>query len=557
MQALGPDSLVEQIQRIVDHLQQGKVGFFEGQSAHFDFRQVEHVVDDAEQVLSGIVDLSQLGSLPGVGDLLQQQVREPEDGVHRCADLVAHVRQKRAFRPAGGLGAFLGFGELRRAQLDQFLQVIAVSLELCVGAIAFGQIDVDAEELRRSARRLQHHMTRKDGDSRAVLVLQKQFRRGNGDAASTHFLDRLTDRRTHFLWNDQFQQVAANRLGCRITVQLLGGRVPEAGCAVGRITLHRDRVHLLEEPAEPFLGVPQGVGRQLVFGDVARVPDGADDLAVQRNGRLVGFEPAACAAGLDQLLDPLRLAAGENGQVVCTVRRSEFRRGDQRVGLAQQRRARGLPEGGGEARVDRQEAALVILQPDQEREVVEQRALVLITRLQRCCGIGQCPLRQAAQRAPDQPGHDQAAEQQWHPGQQFAGNRLVDVDLADRLAKTVQGPLTRQRGAGERASGFQQPLAASLRHRHPRAWRGMALDEAAQTIGCQVPLLWLSGDELFECQCLVVQGFVKTFVDVAAQVQPVDGCRQQRDAKRQRRRQARQQLHHRGLQGSVHLPTGR
>ncbi|HPU80156.1 hypothetical protein [Accumulibacter sp.] len=80
-----------------------------------------------------------------------------------------HVCQKRAFRPAGGLSAFPGFSERRCAQRDQFLQVIAVSLEFCFGAVKFGQIDVDAEELQRTSRRPQHHMTRKNGDLQVLI----------------------------------------------------------------------------------------------------------------------------------------------------------------------------------------------------------------------------------------------------------------------------------------------------------------------------------------------------------------------------------------------------
>jgi hypothetical protein len=80
--------------------------------AGLDLRQVEDVVDDAEQALGGVVDLAQVIALAVVQFGLQGEVGHADDGVHRGADLVAHVGQEVRLgggsRFGGGTGA-LGF----------------------------------------------------------------------------------------------------------------------------------------------------------------------------------------------------------------------------------------------------------------------------------------------------------------------------------------------------------------------------------------------------------------------------------------------------------------
>jgi hypothetical protein len=76
------------------------------QLAGLDLGKVEDVVDDAEQVLGGAMDLLDVVALLGGGrDLgLQREVRHADDGVHRRADFVAHVGQEVAL----GAGRLLG-----------------------------------------------------------------------------------------------------------------------------------------------------------------------------------------------------------------------------------------------------------------------------------------------------------------------------------------------------------------------------------------------------------------------------------------------------------------
>src|SRR5258708_7846613 len=62
-----------------------------------DLREVEHLIDELEQVLAGLADVAQeavllVGERPA--ELLGEKAREPEDGVQRRAQLVAHAREE-------------------------------------------------------------------------------------------------------------------------------------------------------------------------------------------------------------------------------------------------------------------------------------------------------------------------------------------------------------------------------------------------------------------------------------------------------------------------------
>ena len=92
---------------------------FELQLAGLDLGEVQHVVDDAQQVLAGPLDLVQVVALGVVVRDVERQVGEPDDGVHRRADLMAHVGQKGRFETGGGFGRLLGFAQgLDRGPLD-------------------------------------------------------------------------------------------------------------------------------------------------------------------------------------------------------------------------------------------------------------------------------------------------------------------------------------------------------------------------------------------------------------------------------------------------------
>ena len=72
-------------------------GRFQFHAPGFDLRHVQNVVDQGEEVLAAPVDGFQMLFLGrGQAGVVEQELGEPEDRVHRRADLVRHVRQKGA-----------------------------------------------------------------------------------------------------------------------------------------------------------------------------------------------------------------------------------------------------------------------------------------------------------------------------------------------------------------------------------------------------------------------------------------------------------------------------
>ena len=112
-----------------------------------DLGKVEDVVDDAKQGVAGPLDLLQVVALLGGQFGLEGQVGHADDGVHRRADLVAHVGQEQALglgcrlglQPRllhlGGLGADGGVGLEQFVLLQQ--QLLPLFLQFLLGGAQF------------------------------------------------------------------------------------------------------------------------------------------------------------------------------------------------------------------------------------------------------------------------------------------------------------------------------------------------------------------------------------------------------------------------------------
>ena len=165
---------------LADHLLEVEIGLVEGQAAGLDLRDVEDVVDDREQVLGRVAHLDQAGLGLDVRDAAAQQVGEPDDRVHRRADLVAHVGEEDALGAVGRIGGLAGRLELDRALRQHpvgvfqlagalghpLLELVPVAGQLGLGALALGDVLLDAQVVgdapvgldhRRDARVLHHH----------------------------------------------------------------------------------------------------------------------------------------------------------------------------------------------------------------------------------------------------------------------------------------------------------------------------------------------------------------------------------------------------------------
>ena len=142
-QALGGGLFAHDALEGVDHLAEVEGLVFEGEALGLDLGEVEDVVEQVEQLFGGHVDLDQLGQQVRVVDLFEQQVGEAEDGVHRRAQLVAHVGQEGAFGAVGRFGGFLGEGELEGAAFDQLFEPVPVQPELFEAPGQFGALLFD------------------------------------------------------------------------------------------------------------------------------------------------------------------------------------------------------------------------------------------------------------------------------------------------------------------------------------------------------------------------------------------------------------------------------
>src|SRR3546814_7618590 len=83
-------------------------------------RDIENVVDDGEQVIAALVDVLDVVAVVVVADrpedLLQDELREADDGVQRRAQLVAHGGQEVA------LGA-VGRSEEHTSELQSLMRI--------------------------------------------------------------------------------------------------------------------------------------------------------------------------------------------------------------------------------------------------------------------------------------------------------------------------------------------------------------------------------------------------------------------------------------------------
>ena len=111
--------LAEDVLQIADHLAQGEGDLLEGHMRRLDLRQIENIVDQPEQVMGCDIDLVQIILLVLIRGTTQGQGRHAHDMVHRGAQFVTHVCQKRTLREACGFGLFLGGRQFAGSFLDQ------------------------------------------------------------------------------------------------------------------------------------------------------------------------------------------------------------------------------------------------------------------------------------------------------------------------------------------------------------------------------------------------------------------------------------------------------
>ncbi len=100
LQLLGVRGRAEDGQGVLDQVAQVEGHALQHQLAGFDLREVENLVDDAQQAVGGLFDGRQVILLARGEIAFLQQVGETQNPVERRADLVAHVGEKLGFDPA-------------------------------------------------------------------------------------------------------------------------------------------------------------------------------------------------------------------------------------------------------------------------------------------------------------------------------------------------------------------------------------------------------------------------------------------------------------------------
>ena len=74
-----------------DYVVKPEVCLLDLQLAGLDLGEIQDVVDDSQQGSAGVVDFTDIIALLGIERRLQREIGESDDGVHRGADLVAHI----------------------------------------------------------------------------------------------------------------------------------------------------------------------------------------------------------------------------------------------------------------------------------------------------------------------------------------------------------------------------------------------------------------------------------------------------------------------------------
>ena len=81
-------------------------------------------------MFAGVVDLFQVFGLLRAYFAALQDLGQAENGVHRCADFMAHIGQEGALRKVCLFGGVLGLFQFRCALLDNLFQMPPVVLKL-------------------------------------------------------------------------------------------------------------------------------------------------------------------------------------------------------------------------------------------------------------------------------------------------------------------------------------------------------------------------------------------------------------------------------------------
>ena len=275
LEAFGGGFFGDEVADIFENFVEVEVDVFDGQFTGFDFREVENVVDDAEQMLARLLNLADVTFLAGIEVGFQGEVGHADDGVHRSADFVRHVGEKFGFHAGGGFGNFLGLAEFDLGGFEGF----------GLGASLFEQaarFEIAGEKLGI------HGHGGKEGVQEGLLAFGERSNGGNFEDADKNFV----------IQDGNEEEIA-------------GSDDAEAGGdANGVFFTSRDH-----ESAELESGLANETLAEFVFDQIGGLDGvGADAAELDRSG--VGCEIEGAVEKRDAFGDTGEEVFGESGKVV-------------------------------------------------------------------------------------------------------------------------------------------------------------------------------------------------------------------------------------------------
>jgi hypothetical protein len=97
------------MERVFQRVAQLKGLMFELDSARFDFREIQNLIEQSEEGIRRSLDDSQVLALLARVLRAEQQLRHVDDTVHRCPELMTDIGEEFALGAIGLLRDFLGF----------------------------------------------------------------------------------------------------------------------------------------------------------------------------------------------------------------------------------------------------------------------------------------------------------------------------------------------------------------------------------------------------------------------------------------------------------------
>ena len=130
LQAFGCGRARAKVAHVLHELARAEADVLDLELAGLDLGEVEHVVDEAQQVLAGLVHRIGEAALLRVQRRVVQQLGHAEDAVHRRANLVTHGGEELALASTGRFGGFLSEGKVMRTRVHHVLKTVALAFHL-------------------------------------------------------------------------------------------------------------------------------------------------------------------------------------------------------------------------------------------------------------------------------------------------------------------------------------------------------------------------------------------------------------------------------------------